>query len=145
MPMILIVEDEEQVRQLYAKFLEKKGYKVETAENGQKALDFLSDNRPDLILLDMNMPELNGKEFLKIIKADDKLKKIPVFIITGIGNAKEIANAISLGAFGYIYKSNTLAEVLNNIQIVLGSLIATPESNSPRYGWRKSADLDLST
>ena len=67
MPRILIVEDEEQVCQLYAEFLEKKGYKVETAENGQKALAFLSNTRPDLILLDMNMPELNGKEFLTII------------------------------------------------------------------------------
>ena len=145
MPRILIVEDEEQVCQLYTEFLEKKGYKVETAENGQKALDFLSDNRPDLILLDMNMPELNGKDFLKIIKADDKLKKIPVFIITGIGNPKEIGDSISLGAIGFIDKSNTLAEVLNNIQMVLGGLIATPESNLPRYGQRKSADLDLNT
>jgi len=145
MPMILIVEDEEQVCQLYAEFLEKKGYEVETAENGQKALDFLSDNRPDLILLDLNMPEINGKDFLKIIKADDKLKKIPVFIITGIVNAKEISDSISLGAMGFIDKSKTLAEVLNNIQMVLGVLIATPESNSPRYGRRKSADLDLST
>jgi len=145
MPMILIVEDEEQVRQLYAKFLEKKGYKVETAENGQKALDFLSDNRPDLILLDINMPELNGKDFLKIIKADDKLKNIPVFIITGISNDKEIADSISLGAIGYIYKSNTLAEVLNNIQMVLGSLIATPESNPLQEGPKKLDDLDLGT
>jgi len=80
MPMILIVEDEELIRQMYAEFLGMKGYKVETAENGQKALDFLSNTRPDLILLDMNMPELNGKEFLTIIKADNKLKNIPVLI-----------------------------------------------------------------
>ena len=133
--MILIVEDEEQVRQLYAKFLEKKGYKVETAENGQKALDFLSDNRPDLILLDMNMPELNGKEFLKIIKADNKLRSIPVLLMSGgIVQDDKIAECLSLGAVGCIEKANSPVEVKNNIQIVLGSLIATPESNSPRYG-----------
>ena len=132
MQRILIVEDEELVRELYSEFLEKKGYDVETAENGQEALDFLSENRPDLILLDINMPKVNGNELLKIIKADDKLRNIPVFIITGIANYKEIGDSITLGAIGYIEKSNSLGEVLNNIQMVLGNLMAIPKSNSPR-------------
>ncbi len=146
MPMILIVEDEEQVRQLYAKFLEKKGYKVETAENGQKALDFLSDNRPDLILLDMIMPELNGKEFLKIMKADNKLRSIPVLLMSGgIVQDDKIAECLSLGAVGCIEKANSPVEVKNNIEMVLGAIIETPESNSLTKGPRKLADLNFGT
>ena len=145
MPRILIVEDEETVRELYSEFLEKKGYKVETVENGQKALDFLSDKRPDLILSDMNMPELNGKELLKIILADDKLKDIPVFIITGVDEVSEISECLSMGARGYIEKSNSLAEVVNKIEIVLGTVIKAPESNPLTDGPRKLSDLKLGT
>ena len=134
MTRILIVEDEELPRQLYSEFLEKKGYDVETAENGQKALDFLSDKQPDLILLDINMPELNGKELLKIILADDNLKNIPVFIITGVVNVKEVSESLNLGARGYIQKSDSLGEVLNKIEIALATSITTSENNQLSNG-----------
>ena len=145
MKRILIVEDEELPRQLYSEFLEKKGYDVETAENGQKALDCISDKRPDLILLDINMPELNGKEFLKIILADDVLKDIPVYVITGIANLKEIGESLNLGARGYIQKSDSLGEVLNKIEIALGTSIITTESNERSSGPKKLADRNLDT
>jgi len=145
MARILIVEDDELIRQMYAKFLGMKGYKVETAENGQKALDFLSNTRPDLILLDMNMPELNGKEFLTIIKADNKLKNIPVLIVTGVGEVIEISKCLGLGAMGYIEKPVTLVEVVNKVELVLGPIIEKPESNPLEEGPKKLDDLDLST
>ena len=143
MPRILIVEDEELIRQLYADFLEKKGYKAETAENGQKALDYLSDTRPDLILLDMNMPELNGKELLKIMKAEDGLKDIPVLMITGVDDVRVISECLTIGAIGYIEKCTSLIEVVNNIEIVLGTIIGKPGSNSFNQGPRNLTDLNL--
>ena len=133
MQRILIVEDEELVRELYSEFLEKKGYDVETAENGQEALDCLSENRPDLILLDINMPKVNGKQLLKIISADEKFNNIPVFIITGIGDIKEISETLNLGARCYIEKSNSLGEVINKIELVLGSFINTSKGNPRTY------------
>ena len=145
MAKILIVEDEELVRKLYTELLEMKGYKVETAENGHKALDYLSDKRPDMILLDINMPELDGKEFLKIKKADDKLRKIPVLLITGIVQVERIGECLSLGAMGYIEKANSPVEVMNKIEMVLGAIIETPGSNPLTRGPRTLSDLNLGT
>ena len=143
MARILVVDDEESIRQLYSDFLEKKGFKVETAENGQKALDYLNNSRPDFILLDMNMPELSGKEFLKIIKADDELKNIPVMLITGVEEVKVISECLALGALGYIEKCTSLNEVVNNIGVVLGINIEKPRINRLTEGPRKLADLNL--
>ena len=103
-----------------------KGYKVETAENGHKALDYLSDKRPDMILLDMNMPELNGKEFLKIINTDNKHRRIPVLLMSGVVQIEEIGECLSLGAMGYFEKANSLDEVIKKIEMVLGAIIKTP-------------------
>ena len=143
MPRILIVEDEELIRQLYADFLNKKGYKTESAENGQKALDCLDVHKPDLILLDMNMPELNGKELLKIIKAEDGVKDIPVLMITGVDDVKVISECLTLGAIGYIEKCTSLNEVVNKIEIILGTIIGKPGGNVLNEGPKKLEDLNL--
>ena len=144
MSRILIVEDEELLREIYSEYLEKKGYDVKTAENGQKALDFLSDdNRPDLILLDLNMPEINGKEFLKTMLANKKFKNIPVFLLTGISNYKEIGETLNLGAKGYIEKTDSLGEVLNKIDMVIPSYINLNETNKRGYAPRKSENRNL--
>jgi len=146
MASILIVEDEELIRNLCTDFLEIKGYKVETAENGQKGLDYLNDKRPDIILLNINIPKFGGKEFLKIIKADNKLRSIPVLLMSGgIVQDDKIAECLSLGAVGCIEKANSPVEVKNNIEMILGAIIETPEINSLTKGPRKLADLNFGT
>ena len=123
---VLIVEDEKLIRERISEYLEKKGYDVYTAENGQIALDFLSDdNKPDLILLDLNMPELNGKEFLKTMLKDKKFKNIPVILLTCISNNKEIGETLSLGAKGYIEKTESLGEIFNKIDTLIPIAINT--------------------
>ena len=75
--------------------------------NGEEALEYLRDEskkKPCVILLDLNMPKMNGIEFLKIAKADDELKKIPVVALTTSNEGRDIAESFSLGISGYIVK-----------------------------------------
>ena len=143
MPRILVVDDQENIRQLYTDYLGRKGYKVEAAENGRVALDAVDISTPDLILLDMNMPVMNGKEFLKTVKADEKLKAIPVLLITAVENIGEISECISLGAMGYIEKTTSLSEVVNKIGVVLGTIVEKPSENTLNAGPKKIEDLNL--
>jgi len=143
MPRILVVDDQENIRQLYQDFLSKKGYKVETAENGRKALESVDIASPDLILLDMNMPVMDGKEFLKLVKADEKHKAIPVLLITAVENISEISECIGLGAMGYIEKTTSLSEVVNKIGVVLNTIVEKPSGSSLTDGPKKMQDLDL--
>jgi CheY-like chemotaxis protein len=75
--------------------------------NGERALEYLSNpsnGRPCVILLDLNMPGMNGVEFLKVIKADDTLKNIPVVVLAASNEEKDIVETFNLGVAGYIFK-----------------------------------------
>jgi len=78
------------------------------ASDGEEALAYLREDgnmKPRLILLDLNMPKMNGTEFLKIVKADDVLRKIPVIVLTTSNSEQDIARSFELGAAGYMVKS----------------------------------------
>lgn len=81
--------------------------RLEHKENGEEALEFLRDpskDRPCLILLDLNMPIMNGIEFLQIIKADDSLKRIPVVVLTTSEEQRDVVGSFDLGVVGYMRK-----------------------------------------
>ncbi len=145
MPRILVIEDEELLRNLYTELLEMKGYHVETANDGKIALEKLNETRkPDLILLDINMPHMDGVEFLRIIKSNNKLKRVPVILISGIIQVEKISAALDLGAISYVEKANSPVEVMNKIEMVLGAVINIPDKkNEMRAGPRKMDDLEL--
>lgn len=81
-------------------------HKITQAKNGEAALEFLkSDNRlPDIILLDLNMPRMNGIEFLKILKEDDKLRYLPTIILTTSENRVDLLECYKVGVAGYVIK-----------------------------------------
>ena len=145
MPRILVIEDEELLRNLYSELLEMKGYTVETADDGNGALNYLEENRkPELILLDINMPHMDGVDFLKRIKGDSKLKKIPVILITGVIQVEKISSCLDLGAVGYIEKANSPVEVMSKIEMILGAVLNTPAAkNEMTAGPKKMGDLEL--
>lgn len=90
--------------------------------NGEEALDYLSNEKntkPFLILLDLNMPKMNGIEFLKIIKADDRLKKIPVVVLTTSQEKRDVVQSFKLGAAGYMVKPVDYAKFVEIIGTVL--------------------------
>jgi two-component system OmpR family response regulator len=102
---ILFVEDDADIRLLASMALvEIGGFSVTEAENGREALSYLNTHRPDLILMDMMMPELDGMSTLKSIKAMPNLAKIPVIFMTARVQPNEIKNYIASGALGVIIK-----------------------------------------
>lgn len=104
--IILLVDDDPLIIRMYQNKLKREGYQVRTAFNGGEALLQLRKEKPDLILLDVMMPKMNGVETLRALKEDPKTKKIPVIILTNLGdNPEDIEGAKKLGALDYLVKS----------------------------------------
>ncbi|HDP80326.1 MAG TPA: response regulator [Spirochaetes bacterium] len=117
MSKILIVEDEQHQRELYSMELQDAGYEVEQAANGKEAVDKVKNNKYDLVILDIRMPEMDGIEALgKILSRD---KKIPIIIYTAYSNYK--SNFMTWTADAYITKSSNLDELKGKIEEILSS------------------------
>lgn len=101
MPKIAIIEDNTAIAQMYRIKFEAEGFKVETAENGKLGLELLNKFRPDIVLLDLMMPEMNGDELLVRLRQQDWGKDIKVLILTNIGEseAPERLRALDVSAF----------------------------------------------
>ena len=96
-------------------------HKIIEANNGEEALKLLSkkDNLPDIILLDLNMPKINGIEFLSILKSDDTLKHIPTIILTTSNNQKDLIACYEIGIAGYVLKPLKYEEYVSKIENIL--------------------------
>lgn len=103
MPKVLVVEDDLFITRLYSKVLESEGYEVQLADNGLSALEQLFTFEPDIILLDIMMPTMNGMEFLK--KANGRTA--PIIVLTNMAETKVASDAISAGARLVLIKSDT--------------------------------------
>jgi len=113
--IILLVDDDPLIIRMYQKKLSGDGYKVNTAFNGEEGLTSIKKEKPDLILLDVMMPKMNGVEVLKALKKDSESKGIPVIILTNLGDDdKEIQAAKDLGALEYLVKSDISLEELSD-------------------------------
>jgi len=118
---ILIVEDEEDIREIYKTKLVKEGYKVVTADSGTGGIISAGKEKPDLILLDIVLPMKEGFSVLADLKKNPETRGIPVIIISNLDQDYEIKMAHDLGADGYLTKSNvTPDEVAENIKNILG-------------------------
>jgi type IV pilus assembly protein PilB len=117
-PLIMSVEDNRDTQQLIERLLGGRGYDVVVAENGIKGLQILmtQNHRPDLILLDIMMPEMNGYEFCAKLQENDELSYIPVVFLTALGDEQDKAKAFAVGAVDYVTKpifKNKLLEVVD--------------------------------
>jgi signal transduction histidine kinase len=101
---LLVVDDDEGNRDVLSRQLERFGYRVETANDGLQALDKLTQGDYDLVLLDIMMPEIDGYEALRRLKADDRLQHIPVVMISALNELELVARCIELGAEDYLPK-----------------------------------------
>lgn len=104
MKKILVIEDEVGIKELYTRVLSGAGHQVFDCEDGETGLKLAKEHLPDLILLDVMLPRLNGLEVLKALKKDAATKAIPVVLITNLGQENIILNAFKLGAQGYFLK-----------------------------------------
>lgn len=106
MPKIAIIEDDPAIGQMYRFKFEAEGYKVETAENGKLGLELAESMRPDIILLDLMMPEMTGDEMLEKLRATDWGAHVKVIILTNVGEQEIPAKIKELGVSGVILKAN---------------------------------------
>ncbi len=117
---IVLAEDEPQIARLIEFKLKKEGYEVTWKENGEEALRAIKADKPDLILLDIMMPVMDGYEVLRRVKEDESLKDIPVIMLTARAQEKDVVKGIGSGAEDYITKPFHPAELLARVKRILG-------------------------
>jgi len=106
MKKILVVEDEKNLAKILEVKLEKEGYKVFVAQNGQEGFDQALLHHPDLILLDIIMPVMDGMTMLRQLREDDWGKKVPVILLTNLNDSESIAEASKKGVYDYLVKAD---------------------------------------
>lgn len=116
---VLVVEDDAGTQSLLRKQLEAKGFDVTIAENGLDGLMKLEQATPDVIICDVNMPELDGVGFVRAIKAKNETRKIPVIFLTASNDPRHMVDGINVGARFYLTKPFELNELLWKINRVL--------------------------
>ncbi|MCP4756754.1 MAG: response regulator [Proteobacteria bacterium] len=115
-PLILIVDDNPQNIQVLGNTIQEEGYEVAFALNGSQALDFLGKEMPDLILLDIMMPEMDGYTVCETIKANHSIKNIPVIFLTAKQETEDIVRGFEVGAVDYVTKPFNPVELLARVR-----------------------------
>ncbi len=121
-PILLIEDDNVDVMTVERVFRDLKiANQLVSTSNGEQALEYLRTNgnkKPCVILLDLNMPKMNGTEFLKIVKTDEALKKIPVVVLTTSSQQQDVVESFKLGAAGYMVKSVDYGKFVETIRTI---------------------------
>jgi DNA-binding response OmpR family regulator len=122
MTKIAIIEDDATINQMYRMKFEADGFDVRIANNGKIGVELVASFEPDVILLDLQMPEMNGAEALKHIRAQDSSKTTPVIVLTNLGEEEAPAEIRSLGIHSYIVKANlTPRQVVAHVKEAIGT------------------------
>ncbi len=116
---ILVVDDCPTTRKLISLYLKSKGFLVVTAENGLDGIEKLGAGDINLILSDINMPYMDGIEFLKTVRSDPNSSHIPVFMVTTESDPEEKERAFKMGAAGYMVKPVTAEQVVTAVKQIL--------------------------
>jgi DNA-binding response OmpR family regulator len=120
MTKIAIIEDDPVISQMYRFKFEASGFEVQLANNGKRGIEMVKNFEPDLILLDLQMPEMGGAEALEIIRKNEWGKNIPVIILTNMGEEESPKKLRTLGIHSYIVKANlTPNQVLERVKQAL--------------------------
>ena len=116
---IFVVEDEKPILTLLTYNLEKEGYKVSSSSNGEEALSSIKEKKPDLILLDWMLPDLSGIKICQYLKQDEKVKNIPIIMLTAKGEEEDKVKGLNTGAEDYMTKPFSYPELLARIKALL--------------------------
>ncbi len=118
---VLLVDDDLTLREMYEERLKVEGFNIVQATNGEEALQKAREIKPNIVLLDIMMPKVNGFDVLKELKATDDLKDIPVIVLTALIQDVDRVQGKKLGAADYIVKSETMpGEVITKIKNAIG-------------------------
>lgn len=122
MPKLLIVEDDEQYAKIYSHKFSLSGYEVEIAENGEVALEKMAKAKPDLALVDLMMPKMDGFQLMEHMKSDSKLKDIPIIVLTNLSTPDGTERVLEHGVYSVMIKSdNDPDAILQKANEVLGN------------------------
>ncbi|HUD20643.1 MAG TPA: response regulator [Candidatus Saccharimonadales bacterium] len=130
---ILLADDDLTLREMYEERLKAEGFSVETARDGEEALQKATDLKPNLILLDIMMPKVNGLDVLKKLREQSDTANIPVIVLTALIQDREKLESVTRGADGYIVKSETMpGDVIAKVKEVIEKKSGTtPEAPTP--------------
>ena len=119
---IVAIDDNADIRELIAFILRRENYEVTTASNGMAGLEMIKGAKPDLIILDVVMPEFSGYDVLEAVRSDksSKIRDIPVLMITSKSSTDDIDQALELGATAYIVKPFRPAKLVTKVKSILG-------------------------
>lgn len=118
--VILFIEDESALQKTFSEILNQEGYQMVSALDGEIGLRLAKDKKPDLILLDLILPKVNGFDVLKKLKEDKETKDIPIIVLTNLEEMGDVDKAIELGATTYLVKASySLKEIVEKIKKAL--------------------------
>jgi DNA-binding response OmpR family regulator len=118
-PLVLVADDEEDIRALVAFRLKRAGYEVITAADGAEALTLATDRLPDVIVLDMMMPKATGLEVTRTLRGQDTTKDIPVILLTARAQEADVARGFEAGADDYVKKPFSPQDLQTRVQALL--------------------------
>ena len=127
---ILVVEDDSDIRELISFNLKNEGYQVFEANDGEVGIDKARNNNPDLILLDLMLPGIQGLDVCRIIKSDQETKEIPIIMVTALGQEEDIVKGLETGADDYITKPFSIKVLIARVNAVLKRSIEVGEDKS---------------
>jgi CheY-like chemotaxis protein len=119
---ILVVDDQREILDVTSLVLQSAGYSTETASTGDEALDRVTSEPFDLVLLDINMPGMDGWETLRLIRADDQLERLVVIMFSVKGEVSDKVHSLQEGASGFISKPYEVDQLVDRIDRALGDV-----------------------
>jgi len=120
MKKILLIEDDSFLIDIYTTKLKEAGFSVEVASDGETAFEKLEEKKPDLVILDIVLPQINGWEVLRKIKSIPKLNDLKIIILSNLGQKEEVARGMNLGVAKYLIKAHyTPSEVVKEIKEII--------------------------
>lgn len=123
MPTVLVVEDEKLLNDFITNVLEREGYKVQRALDGEEALQKIAESKPDVVILDLMLPKVNGFEVYRKIHSDERFKEIPVIICSALGRRSlhEDQKSVLGGIMAYFTKPFDLKDLLSRVKVAVES------------------------
>lgn len=142
---ILVVDDEKDIVELVAYNLEREGYAVARAYDGEEALQSIKTNMPGAVILDLMLPEINGLEVCRILRKNPGTEHLPIIMLTAKSDAVDKITGLELGADDYITKPFNVRELLARVKAVLRRRETQPQLNEPEKISFHGLEIDLGT
>jgi CheY-like chemotaxis protein len=119
--VVLVADDEEDILMLVTTIVERSGHRVVSVRDGAEALSAVREQRPDLVVLDISMPEVDGLEVLRRIRADEETRELPVLLLSARAQEDDVRHGFATGASAYVKKPFSPSELAERVDALLGT------------------------